>query len=76
MSTRIKETHRMDRFLDAINIRFDFIKDKIKVNEFSGKDINSLRSIVLQIAQNDLLTLLQKKCICIDILVALEEVTK
>lgn len=69
----IPRTYGMDSFLDAIGHRLDRIARKVKVNEFSGKNINSIKSIILQIAQSDTLTLTNKKIICIDILVAVEE---
>ncbi len=63
----------MDEFLESINNRLDILAEKTKVNEFSGKDINSVKSIMLQITQMKGITGVNRKAVCLDILAQLEE---
>lgn len=66
----------METFLESIYNRLTVIGETTKVNEFSGKNINSIKSIILQITQNNLLSDNNKKLICLDILSAVEELNK
>jgi hypothetical protein len=72
---RIPAEYGMDMFLDSMNDRLDIIAKRTKVNEFSGNNINSIKSIMLQLVQSDALTKVNKKIICLDILIAVEELT-
>lgn len=72
----IPEKYGMYEFLDGIFKRIDIVAERTKTNEFSGKDFNSVKSIMLQIAQNDSLTKVNKKITCLDIMIAIEEMNK
>lgn len=66
----------LEEFYDLMCIRLNKIADKTKVNEFSGKSIISIKSIMLQILQNSYLDKTRKKTVCLDILIAIEEINK
>jgi hypothetical protein len=68
----IHPRYRMSYFLEAIFYRLDLLNNKNKVNEFSGKDIVAIKSTMLQLAQNGMLSTIQKKLIILDILKAME----
>ena len=68
--------NKLQDFLSLMCARLDIVAEKTKVNEFSGNRINSIKSIMLQILQNDGLTKTYKKITCLEMLIAIEELSK
>lgn len=67
---------RVHKVVESCLNRLNILKEKTRINEFSGKPFNSMKSIIIQIEQTELLTPKSKVEIILDILNKIEEKIK